>query len=72
MSDNIWAERSWNTRLGKPNLKVYHVPASLYALEDSKIFTAKGRLQYMYAESCYISFSLLVPSRNQCKFVFHC
>lgn len=26
----------------------------------------------MYAESCYISFSLLVPSRNQRKFIFHC
>lgn len=41
------------------------IPASLYALEDSKTFTAKGSFQHVCEESCYISFRLPVPSRNK-------
>lgn len=47
------------------NLKVYHIPASLYTLEDSKTFTAKGSFQHLCQETCYISFHLPVPSRNK-------
>lgn len=42
-----------------PALKVFCVPASLYTPEGSKMLI---RLQ---AESCYVSFSLPVPSRNE-------